>query len=152
MSYSAFFRRIIISIAILAMLMLTLAPAISNALVDATKPSSMPICSSNGSVDNSSQNTQKTSDFPGKSHWHFAHCPYCFTHAGTFIMPSSATVYVPLVRASFHYPTAYYQSSTPLFTWFTSQPRAPPPLAWIRSLSLVLQHKFCAAYSTPIAH
>ena len=126
MRCNAFLRRLTISIAILAMLMLTLAPAISNAILTEKNQSWKTICSTSDTLTTANQRSQQGTDYPEKPHWHFAHCQYCFSHAGTFILPVSAIVFPLRLPESFHYPPAFYQSSSPLFIWFTPQPRAPP--------------------------
>ncbi|MFC5399812.1 DUF2946 domain-containing protein [Undibacterium jejuense] len=110
----------------LAMLMLTLAPAISSVLLSDVNQGQASICSTSNAVGDVSLIARSTENFPRKSHWHFSHCHYCFTHAGSFLMPGMASIFVPGIQAGFHYPVTFYESSVPLFTWFSSQPRAPP--------------------------
>jgi len=126
MTCHAFFRRLIISIAILAMLMVTLAPAISNVILSDVRQDDLSICSTSKSTEKLELIAQAIKTSPRKSHWHFAHCQYCFTHAGSFLMPGMESISVPGIQAGFHYPVAFFRSSFPLFAWFTSQPRAPP--------------------------
>jgi hypothetical protein len=115
-------RRLVAWIATFAVLMLTLAPAISNAMADSASPGWMDVCSSVGIAVTKISNQ----DQPGKPSLHFEHCPYCFTHAGTFAMPATPVFSLPVVKANFPFPQLYYQSSQPLFAWSSAQPRAPP--------------------------
>ncbi|MFZ6848731.1 DUF2946 domain-containing protein [Undibacterium sp. RuRC25W] len=136
----ALIRQLTISIAILAMLMLQLAPAISGVILSDAVTDADAICSTSKNSSSKIANrlsplSQPTTDFPRKTPLHFTHCHYCFTHAGSFALPISATIVAPLVRAHFHYPTAFYQSSLPLFAWSPAQPRAPPISISIRQTS-----------------
>ena len=54
------------------------------------------------------------------------HCPYCFTHAGSFgIMPGHETGIVKLALSQ-AYPPLFYRAPYPLFAWISANPRAPP--------------------------
>jgi hypothetical protein len=54
------------------------------------------------------------------------HCPYCFTHAGSFgILPSHDLAVVKLALSQ-PYPQLFYRSPYPLFAWISANPRAPP--------------------------
>ncbi|HEY8085693.1 MAG TPA: DUF2946 domain-containing protein [Methylophilaceae bacterium] len=54
------------------------------------------------------------------------HCPYCFTHAGSFgIMPGHELTIVKLALSQ-PYPQLFYRSPYPLFAWISANPRAPP--------------------------
>jgi len=57
---------------------------------------------------------------------HFEHCPFCFTHAGSFGMPPAAKFSVPLISSSTAMPQLFLHSSDPLFVWTAAQARAPP--------------------------
>jgi hypothetical protein len=61
---------------------------------------------------------------------HFEHCPFCFTHAGSFALPPSETL-APLAAAACtaRMPHRFYQCATPIFIWEAAQPRAPPFLS-----------------------
>jgi hypothetical protein len=63
---------------------------------------------------------------PGNKSMPMEHCPYCFTHAGSFgIMPSHDVVVVKLALSQ-PYPQLFYRSPYPLFAWLRANPRAPP--------------------------
>ncbi len=54
------------------------------------------------------------------------HCPYCFTHAGSFgIMPGHELTIIKLALSQ-PYPQLFYRSPYPLFAWISANPRAPP--------------------------
>jgi Protein of unknown function (DUF2946) len=58
---------------------------------------------------------------------HFEHCPFCFTHAGSFAIPISDTLisFAPAACAA-RMPVHFYQYTTRIFIWESAQPRAPP--------------------------
>lgn len=58
---------------------------------------------------------------------HFEHCPFCFTHAGSFALPPATDLLRPAaVSNSDQFASLFYQSPVPLFIWTTAQSRAPP--------------------------
>jgi hypothetical protein len=57
---------------------------------------------------------------------HFEHCPFCFTHAGSFGLPFVASIVIPTVTATTLAPLLFYRAPRPLFAWTAAQPRAPP--------------------------
>lgn len=57
---------------------------------------------------------------------HFEHCPFCFTHAGSFGTPPSAEFTAPLLIGAAIQPTLFLHSPRPLFSWAAAQARAPP--------------------------
>jgi hypothetical protein len=54
------------------------------------------------------------------------HCPYCFTHAGSFGIISHLELAISPLALSQPLPRLFYQSPYPLFAWVSSSPRAPP--------------------------
>lgn len=54
------------------------------------------------------------------------HCPYCFTHAGSFGLPPADLPVFALAGGADVLPPLYYAAPRPLFAWAGSQPRAPP--------------------------
>lgn len=65
---------------------------------------------------------------PG-GNWHFEHCPFCFTHAGSFgLAPVILLVHQMGMRVALR-PALFYLSPQPLFTWTSVQPRAPPAIS-----------------------
>jgi hypothetical protein len=61
---------------------------------------------------------------------HFEHCPFCFTHAGSFGVPPTAEFNVSLISSSTAMPKLFLHSSRTLFVWAAAQARAPPALYW----------------------
>jgi hypothetical protein len=57
---------------------------------------------------------------------HFEHCPFCFTHAGSFGLPFVASIVLPTVGAAAVAPLLFYRAPRPLFAWTAPQSRAPP--------------------------
>lgn len=57
---------------------------------------------------------------------HFEHCPFCFTHAGSFGLAAAETFALPLANGTCAMPALFYRAPAPLFAWTRSQPRAPP--------------------------
>jgi hypothetical protein len=57
---------------------------------------------------------------------HFEHCPFCFTHAGSFGVPPTPPLMLPVALGSPAMPSLFYQSPAPLQVWATAQSRAPP--------------------------
>ena len=57
---------------------------------------------------------------------HFEHCPFCFTHAGSFGTAPSAEFVTPLLTGSAVLPLLFFRSPHPLFSWAAPQARAPP--------------------------
>jgi hypothetical protein len=63
---------------------------------------------------------------PADKGMHFEHCPFCFTHAGSFGLSPAAALTHPVVSGSPEFPSLFYQSPQPLFVWAAAQARAPP--------------------------
>jgi hypothetical protein len=57
---------------------------------------------------------------------HFEHCPFCFTHAGSFGAPPTVEFVTPLAIGSPVLPLLFFHASHPLFAWAAPQARAPP--------------------------
>jgi hypothetical protein len=136
-------------IACLAILLASLAPSISYAVSAArlvNSPFQSEICSviklkevqADGSLQagyaeerdsnavTSDGDSQHSSHHP-VSDIHFEHCPFCFTHAGSFALPASETLAAlaaaPCVARM---PLRFYECASPIFVWKAAQPRAPP--------------------------
>lgn len=60
---------------------------------------------------------------------HFEHCPFCFTHAGSFALMASFAVQARLLPAGAQRPLLFYHSHQPLYAWASAQPRAPPTVS-----------------------
>lgn len=152
MGMSRLQRRIAAWMACVAVLMASLAPSISHALAAAgvssfTTPSvwipagtpsphhmeQMPHDALHGDGTHSHQmqtpESEQASHSPGRhsTEAHFEHCPFCFTHAGSFGLPPTSACLAPAaVSDSDLFASLFYQSPDPLFIWTTAQSRAPP--------------------------
>lgn len=72
----------------------------------------------------------QTDDGAGtKAAHHLKHCPYCFTHAGSFGLPPDSAIVLPAAAGRFEHPLLFYRAPRPLFAWTAAQPRAPPFLS-----------------------
>lgn len=60
--------------------------------------------------------------------FHFEHCPFCFTHAGSFTIEPHSYFFLPLVRDLSVRPELFYVSTYPLFSWAAAHARGPPAL------------------------
>lgn len=61
-----------------------------------------------------------------ESGWHFEHCPFCFTHAGSFGLAPVIFFTNQMGTSVALRPALFYRSPQPLFAWRSAQPRAPP--------------------------
>ena len=116
-------RRISSWIAILAILLGALAPAISHALASPGK-GWVEVCTAQGTIwvagDEAGDNkSSKTTD-------EAKHCAYCSFHAHALgILPSAATA-LPVPALSEAVPRAFLSAPRTLHAWANAQPRAPP--------------------------
>jgi hypothetical protein len=116
-------------IACLAILFNALAPTIAHALVSQNGPTiEMEVCSATGpkfiSVD---QATGEPSRFDSSLH-HLEHCPFCLTQADSFALPGHTSTRFSVIGGHDAFPALFYQSPSPLFSWSTANPRAPPAM------------------------
>ena len=63
------------------------------------------------------------------SDWHFEHCPFCFTHAGSFGLAPVIFFTNQMGTSEALRPALFYRSPQPLFAWKSAQPRAPPAIS-----------------------
>lgn len=114
-------------IACMAMLFAALAPAISQAAAAAHDDVWSQICSASGTRMVKMQMADDASSDAGKQMaGHTDHCPFCATHAGSFALPPSAGVALPLVAPLPSFPFLFFQAPQPLAIWTVAQSRAPP--------------------------
>jgi hypothetical protein len=117
-------RRLTSWIAALAILLASLAPALSHALASATGSNWIEICTTQGS------NWIQTSDdgsegAPASAHV-LDHCPYCSLHAPTLGLPPASDLAQQPLRLSQEVPLAFLSAPHTLHAWVSAQPRAPP--------------------------
>ncbi|WP_034294489.1 DUF2946 domain-containing protein [Herbaspirillum sp. RV1423] len=115
--------------AILAMLMMALAPSISHALSASAQDRSggafwMEICSAFGK----SPSAAAASGFPDSSEPKSlsASCPYCLMHADATLPPHDVAAGGAILLISYFLPGLFYCSPQPLFAWTVASSRAPP--------------------------
>lgn len=65
----------------------------------------------------------------GDAGFHFEHCPFCFTHAGSFGLAAAFDATNLRAEVNSIMPGLFYHSPTPLFVWTSTQARAPPSLS-----------------------
>jgi hypothetical protein len=116
-------------IAIFSIILASLIPAISYAIVSAQGAGALwtEVCSSQGlkAVNRLDDQNSLNSSAPDYTAAHTGHCPFCFIHADFFVVPSPL-FFPPAVKNSTLSPTLFYQSHSPLFIWTSAQSRAPP--------------------------
>jgi hypothetical protein len=127
-------------IAIFAVLLASLAPSISHALAAAGCTGHLhdtEICSEKAAPaahemshvhghDLHAAHGDHESQAPDKHSMHFEHCPFCFTHAGSFGTPITAESVTLLGTGSPVLPSLFLHFPHPLFIWAAPQARAPP--------------------------
>jgi hypothetical protein len=111
----------------LAILVASLAPALSHALSPPATAAWMEICASQGSMlvhaaDDDSGHA------PGSSQA-LEHCPYCSLHTPTLAFPPAPYLaHLPL-RVGHEVPPAFLAAPRTPHVWRSAQPRAPPQLS-----------------------
>lgn len=117
-------RRLTSWIAALAILLASLAPALSHALASATGADWIEICTIQGSkwVQAGEDGSERA---PASAHV-LEHCPYCSLQTPTLgLPPVTQRVAVP-PRLSHAVPRAFLSAPRTLHAWVRAQPRAPP--------------------------
>jgi hypothetical protein len=113
-------------IAIMAILLTVLAPAVNHLLPQASAAQAVELCTSHGLKMVSGTGHAQSGDpvQPGAGH-----CAYCSVHAATHaaIPPSPAVALAP--SGIFSHPALFYHSPRLLFAWTVASSRAPPLLA-----------------------
>lgn len=116
-------------IAIFAVLLAALAPALARAWVPA-QAAPMPwaeICTAGGT-----QLVHDTAPAPGSGQHEgigLKHCPFCLTHAGQFALPAATLDILPAADARGEAFPSSAASSPPRFIRVAAQPRAPPAIS-----------------------
>ena len=121
----------LIWIAMLAVLFSALAPTIAHAMAATQQPTpAMQICTADRSQAGFLALVAEqaaASKAPSNTDTHIVeHCPYCATHGSMLMPPPGAPSVLALPALAAAYPTLFYQSSTPLFSWNACRARAPP--------------------------
>jgi hypothetical protein len=111
-------------IAVLAILLSSLAPSLSHALASGAGSNWVEICTTQGSkwIAAGEDGTERA---PASAHV-LDHCPYCSLHAPTLGLPPVASlVHLPL-RLAHEVPRAFLPAPRTQHAWVSAQPRAPP--------------------------
>jgi hypothetical protein len=115
-------------IAIIAVLMSSVAPSVSQAvsLAQHGQGISIEICTTTGVKMTQVIDASVASD-AGESAEANGDCPLCVVH-GSYVLPLNLELsFAKPVNANI-YPQLFYQSPKPLFAWVALPSRAPPPL------------------------
>ncbi|MBL0143792.1 MAG: DUF2946 domain-containing protein [Betaproteobacteria bacterium] len=121
-------RRLTAGIAMFAMLLAGLAPAITSALSAANGQHTrwVAVCTADGARLVSVPTDADGVPVAPKTHA-IDHCPFCSPGAAAPMLPPTAAVAVPLTAGSDPVPPLLLLlAPRPLFTWAAVQPRAPP--------------------------
>jgi hypothetical protein len=117
-------RRLTSWIAALAILLASLAPAVSHALASATDSNWVEICTPQGSkwIQAGEDGSEPA---PASGHL-LDHCPYCSLHAPALgLPPAMALAQLPLGLCH-QVPVAFLSAPRTLHAWVSALPRAPP--------------------------
>ena len=129
MSFRPAAKKFISCMAMLAILMFSIAPVISQALTNQANGPWLQICSVSGlglGPVNAISNKQKNPLPQGKQL--FEHCPYCASHA-TFAPPPAPFEQPLLTVRAEALPLRFFTAPRTAHAWRTFQPRAPPVAA-----------------------
>ncbi|MEK8032905.1 DUF2946 domain-containing protein [Ideonella sp. DXS29W] len=117
-------RRLVSWMAILAILMASVMPALAHALSSADAPPWSEVCSAQRST--TSQDDEAASGSQAQVVHLFAHCPCCVGHAPVLGLPPAADFSVLRLDLKDEFPTAFLAAPRTLHAWVSAQPRAPP--------------------------
>jgi len=117
-------RRLSAWIAILAVLLASLAPTVSHAWGQAKGASLTEVCTAQGSkwVQDDAAPSKGS---PGVAHL-LDHCPYCSLHAQALGMPAPAGAPALPAALAHERPAAFVQAARSRHAWPSARPRAPP--------------------------
>jgi hypothetical protein len=129
MSPSRAQRQLAAWLAMLAILMASLAPSVSHALGLTRGASWIEVCSAQGSRwvkgDSSDPRSNESGSVPAAAHL-LDHCPCCSVHMPAWGLPPAREV-VPLAPGpEDELPPAFLAARLTPHAWVTAQPRAPP--------------------------
>lgn len=114
-------RQVSLWLAIMAVLMAALAPAVSQAVRAADPLAWAEVCSA--SAKSAAAGQQAPAD--GAAHL-FEHCPYCSLHSAGLGMPPAALSLALLPALSAELPALFLGGPRGLHSWTAAQPRGPP--------------------------
>ncbi|MEO7496168.1 MAG: DUF2946 domain-containing protein [Massilia sp.] len=123
-------RRFAAWIACFAMLFAALAPSLSHAMSASRGDARAEICSVGGMKFVSvGVDALAGADSSAHDTVHLEHCPFCATHAGSFVLPSPAGLTIALADTRESLPFLFLRAPHPLAIWTVAQSRAPPASA-----------------------
>ena len=115
-------------LALMAVLFAALAPSISHALAASSSPSTpallLQICTVDAVKAVPDDDAEPRPIAPAVHA--FEHCPYCFTHAGSFALLPAADLPLAIPGADTVFPPLFYRAPRTLFVWSSGNPRGPP--------------------------
>jgi hypothetical protein len=117
-------RRFTTWIAVLAILLASLAPSLSHALASATGTNWIEVCTTQGSkwIAAGEDGSERA---PASAHV-LEHCPYCSLHAPGLALPPANDATLLPSRLAHEVPLAFLAAPRTLHAWVSAQPRAPP--------------------------
>ena len=124
-----FARSFATKMAVFAILLGTLMPAVSHLLRAGGSDGWVEVCTSLGSKWVSTDSSESSGSQQAPSVLHaLEHCPYCSLHAGALgLPPEQATVALqPVLRPEIA--RRFLAAPHAQITWIAGQPRAPPPV------------------------
>lgn len=128
MRFAALARRRIALLALFAMALAALAPAITHAIAAANPSRWTTVCTEAGAkVVILPADAGGAPVAPKASH--IDHCPYCSPQAAWAALPPPVPSTLPVAAVSVPLPPLFLCAPRPLFAWKSAQSRAPPPLA-----------------------
>lgn len=113
-------------IAVLAVLMAAIAPAVSHAVGSPGAASWVEVCTAQGSK--WVQNDAGGDSIPDAEHA-LEHCPYCSIHPNAVGIPPAPLQDLPAAGLAHAVPQAFLAAPRTLHAWVSAQPRAPPHLS-----------------------
>jgi hypothetical protein len=116
-------------IACFAILLNALAPSMAHAFSRNSPTNLFEVCSASGAKVTLGDQGAASKSPSGSVVHHMEHCPFCMNHAGTFALPSVMVPQFAVAGAQRQFPSLFYHSPTPLFSWSRANPRAPPALS-----------------------
>lgn len=118
-------RRLATWIAVLAVLMAALAPAISHALASDGSSAWIEVCTAQGSRWLQADAERGEDSTPGTGQT-LKHCPYCNLHPNVLGIPPTPVMALPASESATAVPRAFLAAPHTLPVWTSAQPRAPP--------------------------
>jgi hypothetical protein len=125
MQFRRLTRRFASWIAVLAILMAALAPAVSPALGTTGAASWVEVCTAQGSKWVQADAGTGGDSAPGAEHA-LEHCPYCSIHPNAVGIPPAPLQALPAAELAHAVPLAFLAAPRTLHAWVSAQPRAPP--------------------------